>query len=74
MPDADEFDVEELRALLRGKAPQPEEKERRGVATPAAPGKSHGLAPRAKAAPAKREGTGRTASKPAARAGKNAKR
>lgn len=58
MPDADDFDVEELRALLRGDSPQ----------------KAREPAPRAKSTPAKRPEAPRTPAKPAAPVKKRGRR
>jgi len=61
MPDADDFDVEHFRALLRGEAPKPEEPTTRRLQAPAA----------AKAEPAKSKNTSRAAAKPSSRGKKS---
>jgi hypothetical protein len=58
MPDADDFDVEELRALLRGESPRKD---------PAPVAKT-------KTSPAKPRGSSRTAAKTSARPRKSGKR
>jgi hypothetical protein len=53
MPDADDFDVEHFRALLRGETPKPEQPPARKPPAPAA-----------RAAPAKTRNASRRAAKP----------
>jgi hypothetical protein len=67
MPDADDFDVEELRALLRGEQPKPDGSRAGTPAAPAASGKNTGAAPRGKAASPRPGGAKRAASRPSSR-------
>jgi hypothetical protein len=67
MPDADDFDVEELRALLKGGGPKPAEAQTPETAAPAAPKKPGGAATGGESAPSRRRGAKRAATKPPAR-------